>query len=298
MPVFGLNLIFYAVVTALLAYLISKGNADAFQSGSAALFKIKYDAAFAFLLYAVITVIFFLPCIPSINSAMIGDESDGFVYIWNMFWAKKVISSPGHSLYFTNYIFYPDGTTLLYNFYSFYNLALSLLFSGLLKYVTIYNILILQTFVLAGLGAFLLVRYITKDSFLSFVGGYIYAFNPSHYAHALCHINTASIQFIPFFVLFFLKAVRTNSRKDLVLAALFFFLTSLCCWYYLIYTAFFIFFYYCYAAFKEKKVFVFPHHMPPSLPQHFLFSAHCAASFPLPAAAWSSAFPGLAPNKS
>ena len=116
-------------------------------------------------------------------------------------YTKKDFSFNGLSLDFSSYIHYPQGTSLLYQPYSFYNLFLSVIMAKLLPPAAIYNLLVMHSYILAGVGAFLLIKYLLKDSFLAIIGGFLFAFNPSHFAHSLGHLNIMSIQFIPFFFL-------------------------------------------------------------------------------------------------
>ena len=216
----------------------------------------KHDWLVATASYGIITVVFFYPVIETISSALIGPPEDNLKYLWNMWWGGNAIFGDA-SLAFSEQIFYPEGGSLLYNDYSWYNLGLSIVLKPIFNPATIYNLLVLHTFVLSGLGGFLLTKYFTKDSWVSLIGGFIFAFNPSHFAHSLHHINIASIQFIPFFVLFFIKSVKNGSHRNLALACLFFLLSALCDWNYLIFNCFFIGLSYAYLAISRRR-FVLP----------------------------------------
>jgi len=215
---------------------------------------IRNDLLVAFALYTVCTMLFFYPCFRFIDSYIIGPPSDNMMNLWNMWWANKTITDHNISLTFSNYIFYPQGTSLLFQTYSFYNIFLSIILRQFLNPIMSYNLLILHSFVLAGIGAFLLIKYLVRDSYLAFIGGFIFAFNPSHFIHSLYHINISSIQFIPFFVLFFIKFIRNNSKKYLFLSALFFLMNTLCCWYYFVLSIYFMVFSYIYLAYKRKQI--------------------------------------------
>lgn len=216
----------------------------------------KYDLLVAGILYLLCIILFFYPSLKYINTSLIGPPEDNMYFFWNMWWANKAFTEPQASLTFTHYIFYPQGKSLIYQDYSFYNLFLSLLLKKFVNLITTYNLLIFQTFFLAGIGAFLLIKYLTKNSYISLIGGFIFAFNPSHFAHSLHHINIASIQFVPFFVLFFIKAIKGDSKKDLILACLFFFLNAICTWYNMVFAVYFIVFSYLYLMFRRKKFFL------------------------------------------
>lgn len=254
--VFFCSFIFYIFLYKLYKYLFRKAEMPEVGKVYERKNYFKYDSLVAGILFLLLTLLYFYPCLRSINTYLIGPPEDNMAYLWNMWWAQKAVAEPAINLSFSNYLYYPEGSSLLCHFFSFYNLFLSIALRPFINNpVLIYNLLILHTFVLSGIGAFLLIRYLTKNSYLSLIGAFIFAFNPSHFAHALHHLNISSIQFIPFFVLFFIKAVKGNSKKDLFLAGLFFFLNSICSWYYLFFAICFIGFSYIYMILQKKQLF-------------------------------------------
>ena len=106
--------------------------------------------------------------------------------------------------------------------------------------VALENATLLASFPLAGLGAFCLVRHLTRSTVGGLIGGFIFAFNPSHVAHTLHHAGVASIEFLPFFVLCYLLALERRSNAWLAAAAIFYALSALSCWYFLFYGAYFL----------------------------------------------------------
>ncbi len=212
------------------------------------------QSTIAVLLYALITVIFFYPVLSDISLALIGPTEDNVKYLWNMWWGERYFAGLEPSLTYSQDIFYPEGSSLVFNDYSWYNLGLSLILGTFVNDTTIYNLLILHTFVLSGLGAFMLVRYLTGSFWAALLGGFIFAFNPSHYAHSLHHLNVASIQFLPFFVLFYIKAVRTGMFRNTILAAFFLFLCAMCDWNYLIFCLIFMAVSYLFISIQRQKL--------------------------------------------
>jgi hypothetical protein len=191
------------------------------------------DPALAFLIYALLAVAFFYRVVPHINFELIGPPEDNMQHVWDVWFARS--ASRGVSgLLHTTRIFYPEGASLLFHPFSWFNLLLASTIGLSLTPVAAYNLLILFTFVLAGVGAFLLVRYLTRDTAAALLGGFVFAFNPSHFGHALHQIEIASIQFIPFFVLFYLKVLEKRSAGNVAWASAFFLLNTLCSWYYMI----------------------------------------------------------------
>ena len=84
-----------------------------------------------------------------------------------------------------------------------------------------YNILWLSSFILAALGAYLLIRYLTNNKIASFIGGFIYGFSPIHYIFSTGFGGATHIEWIPFFILFLLKYINKPSIKNIILTGIF-----------------------------------------------------------------------------
>lgn len=189
----------------------------------------------ALLLYTIITLLFFHKYLPFLTDSLIGRADDNMEFIWNMWWAKKAMFDPSKSLFYSDYTLYPGGHSLWLHTMSWFNTILSVPLQSFLSLPLIYNLLILSTFIIGGFSAFLLTRHLTKNSFVSLVSGFIFAFNPWHFTHSLVHLNIASIQFLPLFALYYLKYSESKSTKHLWCSILFFALNALCSWYFMMY---------------------------------------------------------------
>jgi hypothetical protein len=219
------NLAVYYALYRLAKWLVGKARSPVAGGGPSGR-CFHFDWAVATGIYLVFTCLLFWQHLGCLGTHLIGPPEDNQKQYWNMWYVEQAIAE-GHSLRQTDLIFYPEGTRDLFHDYSWYNIGLRLAVSPVLGRVATYNLLILQSFVVAGLAAFLLVRYLVRDSLGAIVGGLVFAFNPSHFAHALHHLNVASIQFLPLFVLFMVKAVRGEGRRSWLWAALFLALAAL-----------------------------------------------------------------------
>ncbi len=185
--------------------------------------------------YIVATVVMTWPVAANMSTHVAGDGGDSLQNIWNLWWVEKTVGGEDR-LYFTDYLFHPHGVSLVFHTLSLANtlifgLPLAVLTGDL---VLTYNLLILLSFVLAGYGMFLLARYLRCDVGVAAVAGFAYAFAPYHLAQALGHLNLASIQWLPFFVLFYLKTFRQKGVRNPLLAAGFLALLALSSWQYLV----------------------------------------------------------------
>jgi hypothetical protein len=157
--------------------------------------------------FLILTLIFTYPIALHFTSE-IAFGGDAWQHIWNLWWVRHALVDLGTSPYHTNLIFYPDGADLY-----FHTLALTASLTGIplqalgLNLIETYNVIMMSSFLLAGYGAFLLCHYVTRNVWASFVGGFVFAFSPYHFAHLIGHMNLSSLQWIPFYVLLLLRAL-------------------------------------------------------------------------------------------
>jgi len=208
------------------------------------------SACFAYLL---MTIAYFHSVIPHLSAQLIGPPGDNMQHLWDIWWARTALQGRLDFLH-PNSIYWPEGFNLLFHPFSSYNLILATTVLHPLPPVLAYNLLVLSTFVVAGVGAFLLIRHFTDNTAAALLGGFIFAFSPTHFAHALHQIEIASLQFIPFFVLYYLKTLEHGSKKNVVLASVFFLLNTLCSWYYMVFALFCMGACYGLMALRRKKL--------------------------------------------
>ena len=79
----------------------------------------KNDLLIGTALYFLLTILFFLPYLKTFNYSLIGMTHDTTHHFWNTWWTHKVFAESGLNLSFSNYIFYPEGSSLLFNDSSF-----------------------------------------------------------------------------------------------------------------------------------------------------------------------------------
>jgi hypothetical protein len=99
-----------------------------------------------------------------------------------------------------------------------------------------HNLVLLLTFPLSGLGAFLLARELSRSVPGAFLAGL--AFTTCAYRfHHLVHVQSLSIQWLPFALLFLVRSMREGRRRDLAGLVLFSLLQALSSGYYAVLTA-------------------------------------------------------------
>lgn len=156
--------------------------------------------------------------------------------MWALWWTRRALLSLGELPFFTNYLFYPEGVTLLFHPLDISDGLLALPLYGLLGGDVSYNLIVLLSFVLGGWGAYLLALHLTHQRAASFVAGLVFALSPYHFLRIdLGHLNLSTIQWIPFYTLFLLKFIEQGSKRAAILAIFFLVLNALNSWYYVVY---------------------------------------------------------------
>ena len=188
------------------------------------------------LLFTLVTTIFFWHWVQYLNSALIGPPEDNMQDFWNT-WYTAVARNPDH-FFFTDLIRFPDfPTTTVLLTQKFLPSLCCQKFVGTstTSLIFIQNSSLLISFPLAGTGAFYLVRYLTANTAGALLGGFLFAFNPSHVEHVMHHAGVSSIEFIPFFILTYLLTIERKSLLFLLLTIILYAINALFCWYYLFY---------------------------------------------------------------
>jgi hypothetical protein len=197
--------------------------------------------------YILLAVAMTWPMARDFARAIPGDGFDGWQNYWNLWWVKIALVNQHTGPFFTNLLFYPTGVSLLFHTLNLFNGLLSLPVQLAFGLFPAYNSVVLFSFAMGGFGAYLLGRHTlgTDGAILpAFAAGVIFSYSPFHFAHLLGHMQVISLEWIPFYALYLLRAVqgatrRAPIRRDVPLAALFLALIGLCDFYYVLYCLFF-----------------------------------------------------------
>lgn len=182
----------------------------------------------ALLLYTVLSVAYAWPLLLHFTDGLAGDGFDMYVFQWGNWWIPRALCS-GQSPYHTHMIFYPVGANLFFHSFSWLNTAIWWILKEVVGNIAAYNFTVWWSWPLSGLGAFLLAAEILDDRRAALIAGLVYAFFPYHFAQRN-HLNLLSVQWIPFSVLYLMRAVQGRRVRDGVLAGLFLALCGLSGW--------------------------------------------------------------------
>lgn len=170
------------------------------------------------------------PLAAEFTSALPAGSGDVRQNFWNFWWWKKCLLDLHQHPYWTQYLFFPKGVSLVFYTHSSFNTLLALPITATLGPAAAYNFCVLFALALSGWGAYLLARELTGDPRAGFLAGLIYAYFPNHMEQTLEHLNLFSIQFIPLTLLFFLRVCREGGSRNVTVLGVLFALNALCSW--------------------------------------------------------------------
>mgnify|MGYP001081214791 CR=1 FL=1 len=206
----------------------------------------------AFALFSAVTVLLTWPLVTQLNSHLPGRGDDLLVHYWNG-WRTKRFLSQGGELYHTDLLYYPVGVSLLYANLSWMNIAMWLVSEPLLGGITAFNVLYMVNLLLCAIGMYALVRYLIPSTKAAFVAGLVHAFWP-YRLFEIGHPNLVTTQWIPLFLLFFIRTIREERKwRYAVLAAVFFTLTGYARWQLLVLAALAAALYVVYSLWFERE---------------------------------------------
>ncbi len=208
--------------------------------------------------YTFIALVLSYPLVLIFTTAIPVLEGDAPSFVWALGWRPRALEL-GVNPFHTDYVFYPLGgaTQLLWAVSLIGVLAMP--FEYAFGVIAAHNAMYLAATVLTAYGTFLLatdflahaqnqaqkskikneklppfqtllvVQFITlnasrfkqRSQFAAFIAGLVFAFAPLRLGYGLAFFNLFNTQFIPFYILFLLRATRTTILRDAMLAGLF-----------------------------------------------------------------------------
>src|SRR4030042_2933009 len=141
------------------------------------------------------------PLITRFSTHFFIDDGDGFTNVWNVWWINKAVTELHQNPWNTTYLHFPHGTSLLGHTMNPFNGFLAIPLLRVFSFVRAFNICIIFAFVMGGLTAFWLAYYLSRSYSGALVAGFIFTFCSYHFAHAAGHMQLASLEWIPLFIL-------------------------------------------------------------------------------------------------
>lgn len=176
---------------------------------------------FILFILTALTLVVYSPVARGMGRFVNGSLDDAYAIIWQLWWFKFSLLDLVKNPFFSDFIEAPYGVHL--TFTTLFNYVIALPVTWAAGPVASYNFMILLSFVLSGLGMYLLSRRLTGAFIPSAFAALLYAFSPYHTVFSGSGgMDAAQIQYLPFTLLFLLKYEESRSISDLAFLAFFF----------------------------------------------------------------------------
>ena len=193
--------------------------------------------------YLIIATVMTWPLARGLGRDVAWDLGDSLLNMWILAWDAEQLAAIADGdvsrirTFFDANIFHPAPLTLAYSEHLFAQaVQIVPVYLATGNVILCYNLLFLSTFVLCGLGTFLLVRELAGSGPAAFLAGLLFAFAPYRFAQS-SHLQVLSVQWMPFVLYGFLRYFNTGRRRALAGAAAALVAQNLSSGYYLLYFA-------------------------------------------------------------
>ena len=183
-------------------------------------------------LYLIILFLFCPQLLRNFSTHFFSDSGDGFQNVWNLWWVNQSISVLKSAPWYTDYLHFPHGTSLIGQTLNPFNGFLGLFLLKFLSLIQTHNSIVVFSFAMGGVTAFWLCKEICGSYAGSLVGGAIFTFSNYHFMHAEGHLQLVSLEWIPLFLLLWIRFCENPGKWRGITASGALFIVILCDYYY------------------------------------------------------------------
>ncbi|MDE3156339.1 MAG: hypothetical protein KGN76_14650 [Acidobacteriota bacterium] len=189
------------------------------------------------LVLAAIEGVWTWPLVARLSAGIPGAPGDNLSFLWNFWWMRKALATPGLHVFSTDYLFHPLSVDLALNTNTALNAWIGATLLAPFSIVTALNVTILAGLVLAAFGAYGLAVEVTGSRAGALAAGVLFGTSPYLAAHLAGHFNLTAAWVLPWFALAFVRAIGRGSRAAAAGAGLCLIATAYTDYYYLVFAA-------------------------------------------------------------
>ncbi len=191
-------------------------------------------------LFAVLTIGWTWPLVRNLSDVIPGDAGDNYSFVWNLWWMRHVLATPGLAYFKTTYLFYPFGTTIADHPHTALPALIAATVMAGVSVVAAQNLLLLAYVFLNMACAYALTWDITRQRRASVLAGILFGLSPYLAVHMLGHFDLVAAWVMPLFALLFRRSVQLRSNSAAIAAGVLFAATAYIAYYYVVYLGLFM----------------------------------------------------------
>lgn len=197
----------------------------------------RWELPLVALLTGTISLAITWPLVLRFDTDLPGWPGDNFAFLYKFWWFRTALVVQHRWPFFDPNTFVPFGFNLGQGEPTLANTLPGVLVGSLLNDTAAYNTMALLSFVVSGLGGYLLVREISGSRAAGLLGCAAFAFCPYRMAQLAGHIQMLGTGWIAFSFFFAERALKTGRWQQGALAGVALGLAALSAWYYAFMTA-------------------------------------------------------------
>jgi hypothetical protein len=152
-------------------------------------------------LFAGLAIAWTWPLAVHLGDALPGNPGDNFSFVWNLWWMRHVLATPGLAYFHTDYLFHPFGTTIADHPHTALPALVAATVLRPASAVTAQNLL-LMTYVFANMAAmYALAWTITRHTRAAILAAVVFGLSPYVAVHLLGHFDLVAAFTLPLFAL-------------------------------------------------------------------------------------------------
>jgi len=193
----------------------------------------------AMLLLAALSIVWTWPLARHFGDHIPGLGGDNYSFLWNLWWMRKVLSSPGLDFFQSTYLFSPFGVDLINHPHTALQGYLSATALRGLSIIQAENLYIIISVFLNAVCAYALVFEMVRARRLAILAGVAFGGSPYVAAHLLGHFDLLTAWVLPLFALSLRRSLRNGSIKAAVSCGLCVAVSAYAAYYHVVYLAVF-----------------------------------------------------------
>ncbi len=172
------------------------------------------------------------PLVTRLSDSLPGWPADNFAFLYKLWWFRTALLEEHRSPFFDPGSYAPFGFDLGQGEPTLANAIPGVLLGAISNDVVAYNLLALASFVVSGVGAYLLVKELTGSRLAAMLSALAFAFCPYRMSQFAGHLQLLGTGWIALAFYFLERLLRTGKARDGVFLGLSFGLAALSAWYY------------------------------------------------------------------
>ena len=187
------------------------------------------------LLFAALSVLWTFPLVMHMGTHVPGAPGDNYLFLWNFWWARLVLTSSDLSFFHSPYLFAPFGVDLVNHPHTALQGFLAATVLARVELVAALNLVILLSVFANFACAYWLTYDIARHRRAATLGAVIFGASPYVSAHLLGHFDLLSAWVLPLFGLCLRRALATEGTRWMIACGVVLALAAYSAYYYVVY---------------------------------------------------------------